>query len=134
MCGYDIACAFWKTLMESRLGPKARELSFHMIVSAFHGHAHNRGCQLNWHPLYVEGTGRADYEGCERIFHSSNDLAPGTRYATTFHRRQAIEEHFTHWDEDKYASQGLNYFFWHHWLVLPNSQGHFYSIIIVKRF
>jgi hypothetical protein len=27
-CGYDIACAFWKTLMASCLGKKAQELSF----------------------------------------------------------------------------------------------------------
>jgi hypothetical protein len=108
-CGYDIGCVFSTTLHTTRLGPKALEKRLHMIVGSFHGHAHNRGCQLDWHPLYVNGTGRADYEGCERVFHSSNDLASGTRHASKFHRLQAIEEHFKHWDEDKYAALGIGH-------------------------
>ncbi|KAG1854495.1 hypothetical protein F4604DRAFT_1883326 [Suillus subluteus] len=40
-CAYDIGCAFTKTL----------ELGFHLMVGAFHGHAHNRMCQLDWHPI-----------------------------------------------------------------------------------
>ena len=90
--------------MNSSLHEKARDAEFHMVVGAFHGHAHNRGCQVNWHPLYVEGSGRADYEGCERIFLSSNNVAPTTWHASKFHRRQAYLEHFNFWDEDKYAA------------------------------
>jgi len=78
-----------------------------MVVGSFHGHAHNRGCQVNWHPLHVKGMGHANFEGCERVFLSSNHLAPGTHHASTFHRHQAIEEHFAFWDEDKYAGIGL---------------------------
>jgi hypothetical protein len=106
-CGYDIACAFWKTLMASSLGPKARERCFQMVVGSFYGHAHNRGCQVNWHPLYVKDIGHANFEGCERIFRFSNPLAPGTRHASKFRRQQAIEEHFAFWDEDKHAGLGL---------------------------
>jgi Kyakuja-Dileera-Zisupton transposase len=105
--GYDIACAFWKTLMDSILGAKAREHGLHMVVGSFHGHAHNRGCQVNWHPLYVDGMGQADFEGCERIFESSNGQATATRHASKFHRIQAIEEHFRFWDEDKYAALSM---------------------------
>jgi hypothetical protein len=54
--------------------------------------------------LYIKGTGHSDGEGCEHVFSSSNDLARGTRHATRFHRHQAIEEHFTFWDQDKYAN------------------------------
>ncbi|KAH9952824.1 hypothetical protein BGW80DRAFT_1186765, partial [Lactifluus volemus] len=102
-CGYDIGCSFSKTLSSSSLGPRAAELCFRLVVGSFHGHAHNRACQLDWHPHHVTGMGRADFEGCERIFASSNALAPGTRHASSFHRHQAIEQHFAFWDEDKYA-------------------------------
>ncbi|TFK46595.1 hypothetical protein OE88DRAFT_1638090, partial [Heliocybe sulcata] len=101
---FDIGCTFEKTLAKSSLGPKAKTHHLRMVVGAFHGHAHNRGCQLNWHPLYVPGMGRADLEGCERIFSSSNELAATTHHASKFHRWQAIEEHYKFWDEDKYAA------------------------------
>jgi hypothetical protein len=102
--GYDIACAFFKTLMNSSLGPKARELMIRMLVGSFHGHAHNRGCQLDWHPLYVKGAGRAALENCESIFSASNAVTPGIRHASQFHWYQALEQHFAFWDEDKYAN------------------------------
>ena len=103
-CTYDIGCAFLKTLERSSLSEKVKNALFHLMVGAFHGHAHNRACQLEWHPLYIKGTGHSDGEGCEHVFASSNDLARGTRHASRFHRHQAIEEHFTFWDQDKYAN------------------------------
>lgn len=101
---YDIGCAFSKTLDSSCLGPRARELNLRMMVGAFHGHAHNRWCQIDWHPMYIEGTGHTEGEGCEHIFSSSNELARSTRHATPFHRHQTIEQHFAFWDDDKYAA------------------------------
>ncbi|KAF9231997.1 hypothetical protein BU15DRAFT_55518 [Melanogaster broomeanus] len=83
------------------------------MVGMFHGHAHNRKCQLHWHPMYIKGVGRTEGEGCEHIFSSSNDLARTTRHATAFHRHQSIEEHFEFWDADKYAS--LSNFLWNHY-------------------
>ena len=74
------------------------------MVGAFHGHAHNRLCQLSWHPMYIEGTGHTEGEGCEHVFSASNELARSTRHATRFHRHQAIEEHFAFWNEDKYEA------------------------------
>ena len=74
------------------------------MVGAFHGHTHNRTCQLSWHPLYIQGTGRTEGEGCEHVFLSSNDLARGTCHATHFHHHQSIEEHFNFWDKDKYVN------------------------------
>ena len=62
---YDIMCAFWTTLLNSSLG--AETVTFHLkgVVPAFHSHAHNRGCQVHWHPLYVEGVGLEDFEECK---------------------------------------------------------------------
>jgi Kyakuja-Dileera-Zisupton transposase len=103
-CAYDIGCAFATTLKHSSLAEKAKDASFRLMVGAFHGHAHNRLCQLSWHPLYIDGAGRTDGEGCEQVFSSSNDLARSTRHATRFHRHQSIEEHFNFWDQDKYGN------------------------------
>ncbi|KAG2353029.1 hypothetical protein BDR07DRAFT_1311527, partial [Suillus spraguei] len=74
-CAYDIGCAFTKTLANSSLGPLAQSLNLHMMVGVFHGHAHNRRCQLDWHPMYIKGTGLTEGEGCEHVFSSSNNLA-----------------------------------------------------------
>ncbi|KAI6010143.1 hypothetical protein BKA83DRAFT_4467612 [Pisolithus microcarpus] len=103
-CAYDIGCAFGTTLRNSSLGPQSEELKLRMMVGAFHGHAHNRMCQLDWHPQYIQGTGHTEGEGCEHIFAASNELARSTRHATSFHRHQAIEQHFAFWDTDKYAA------------------------------
>ncbi|KAF8545935.1 hypothetical protein OG21DRAFT_1479740 [Imleria badia] len=72
------------------------------MVGAFHGHAHNRLCQLNWHPMYIKGMGHSEGEGCKHVFSASNELARSTRHASRFHRHQAIEQHFAFWNADKY--------------------------------
>ncbi|KAG2065845.1 hypothetical protein BDR04DRAFT_1031786 [Suillus decipiens] len=77
------------------------------MVGAFHGHAHNQRCQLDWHPMYIEGTGHTEGEGCEHIFSSSNELAQSTRHANPFHRHQSIEQHFKFWDDDKYVALSI---------------------------
>ncbi|KAL6308620.1 hypothetical protein BKA93DRAFT_815267 [Sparassis latifolia] len=102
--GYDIACAFQETAHNSPLvGPRVRELKTCFGVCAFHGYAHNRLCQLSSHPLYLKGFGIKDLETMERVFSSSNSTAPVIRYATPFHWMQALDLHFTQWDEDKYT-------------------------------
>ncbi|KAI5996959.1 hypothetical protein EDD15DRAFT_2163188 [Pisolithus albus] len=97
--GYDIGCRFKTTLASSVLGERARSLNYTSLVNAFHGHAHNRLCQLDNLTTYVEGLGLEDLEGCERAFSKSNTLASSTRYASIFHRRQAIASYFEHNDE-----------------------------------
>ncbi|KAJ6552543.1 hypothetical protein B0H10DRAFT_2229907 [Mycena sp. CBHHK59/15] len=104
--GYDIMCAFFKTLQHSSLGAKTVALRLRGVVPAFHGHAHNRECQIGWHPLYVEGVGLEDFEECERTFAKSNNLASITRLSSPFHRQQQIDEHFYFHDLDKHASSG----------------------------
>jgi len=108
--GYDIMCAFFKTLSRSSLGSKTIAFQLHGVVRSFHGHAHNRGCQLRWHPMYTEGVGLEDFEECERTFCKSNELASVTRLASPYHRHQHIDEHFRFHDEDKHASSGRLFF------------------------
>ncbi|KIK13838.1 hypothetical protein PISMIDRAFT_17711 [Pisolithus microcarpus 441] len=97
--GYDIGCRFKTTLASSILGEHARSLNYTSLINAFHGHAHNRLCQLDNLTTYVEGLGLEDLEGCECAFLKSNALALSTRYASIFHRRQAIVCYFEHNDE-----------------------------------
>ena len=96
--GYDIGCRFQSTLKKSPLGTKAGERNHTSLVGAFHGHAHNRLCQLRFLATYVDGLGLEDLEGCEHFFSKSNALAGSTRYASTFHRRQSISEFCKHID------------------------------------
>ncbi|KAI6036166.1 hypothetical protein BKA83DRAFT_4040727, partial [Pisolithus microcarpus] len=72
---YDIGCAFNTTARNGALGPTIHALNLRLMVGAFHGHAHNHKCQLDWHLLYVCGTGHTKGEGCEHIFLASNTLA-----------------------------------------------------------
>lgn len=62
---YDIACGFEKSIRKSSLGAKVAQYRLRGIVPAFHGHAHNCGCQVHWHPMYIRGTGIEDFEECE---------------------------------------------------------------------
>jgi hypothetical protein len=102
--GYDIKCAFHSILQRSSLGPVVRNLGIEGVVPGFHGHAHNRLCQVQHHSKFMEGAGKEDFETCERTFSESNALAPEIRNATEFHRHQALDEHFQFTDLDKYAA------------------------------
>ncbi|KAI9566712.1 hypothetical protein HD554DRAFT_2205859 [Boletus coccyginus] len=53
---------------------------------------------LQWHPINTKG------EGCEHIFSALNELARSICHATRFHHHQAIEEHFSFWNADKYEA------------------------------
>ncbi|KAJ6608426.1 hypothetical protein B0H10DRAFT_2166582 [Mycena sp. CBHHK59/15] len=90
--GYDIMCAFFKTLLCSSLGPRVVALRLKGVVPVFHRHAKWDGTRF---------TSR-----CERTFRKSNHLASVTRLATPFHCQQQIDEHFYFHDLDKYASSG----------------------------
>jgi len=96
--GYDIGCQFAATLRNSNIGKIAEELNTQMMVGEFHGHAHDRICQLLRLGLYQRGRGLEPLEFCETFFSKSNRLATTTRYASTFHRHQAITEYFRHTD------------------------------------
>ena len=74
-----------------------------LVVNVFHGHAHNHMCQLQYHPLYLPGTGLEDFETCEHVFSSSNATAVLICHASYFHYIQYLELHFSQWDADKYA-------------------------------
>ncbi|KAJ7672036.1 hypothetical protein B0H17DRAFT_1208826 [Mycena rosella] len=96
--GYDIGRHMEATSRNSKLGPKAQEAMLKMLVGAFHGHAHNRLCQLQFLASYIEGLGLEDLEGCEQFFSESNSPARSVRYASRFHRQQDITTYIKHFD------------------------------------
>ncbi|KAJ7857422.1 hypothetical protein B0H14DRAFT_3085219 [Mycena olivaceomarginata] len=103
--GYNVGCHFGATVANSGLGDKAREKNLRCLVGSFHGHAHNRLCQLRFLATYVEGLGLEDLEGCERFFSRSNGLAKSCRYASRFHRQQEIATYARHFDSfETYAN------------------------------
>ncbi|KAJ7300345.1 hypothetical protein DFH08DRAFT_725423, partial [Mycena albidolilacea] len=96
--GYDVGCDFQTTIKKSPLAARAAQCNFRCLVGAFHGHAHNRLCQLRNLATYVLGLGCEDLEGCERFFSGSNALAKSCRYASRFHRQQEITAYVKHHD------------------------------------
>ncbi|KAJ7326440.1 hypothetical protein DFH08DRAFT_916887 [Mycena albidolilacea] len=103
--GYDVGCHFGATVENSELGEQARRNNLKCLVGSFHGHAHNRLCQLSFLATYVEGMGLEDLEGCERYFSRSNGLAKSCRYASRFHRQQEITTYAKHFDSfETYAN------------------------------
>ena len=62
--GYDIRCKFATTLKSSPLGHHATDLSYTLLIGSFHGHAHNRICQLSNLAHYIKSMGLKDLEGC----------------------------------------------------------------------
>ncbi|KIM65037.1 hypothetical protein SCLCIDRAFT_23132 [Scleroderma citrinum Foug A] len=81
----------------------ARAANMQLVVNTFHGHAHNCMCQLQYHPLYLPGTGLEDFETCGHVFSSSNATVALIRHASHYHYVQYLELHFSQWDADKYA-------------------------------
>ncbi|KAF8194493.1 hypothetical protein K438DRAFT_1588048, partial [Mycena galopus ATCC 62051] len=104
--GYDIGCKFKEMVNKHPvLGPCAREHKFRSLVGAFHGHGHNRLCQLCNLATYVSGVGLESLEFCETFFSRSNALAASTRHASVFHRQQTIINYLRHSDSaEAYAS------------------------------
>ncbi|KAJ6493862.1 hypothetical protein DFH09DRAFT_1104322 [Mycena vulgaris] len=95
---YDIGCHFGVTVDHSELGEEAREKELKCLVGSFHGHTHNRLCQLRFLATYIEGMGLKDLEGCERFFSRSNGLAKSCCYASRFHCQQEITTYVKHFD------------------------------------
>ncbi|KAF8580998.1 hypothetical protein K439DRAFT_1355366, partial [Ramaria rubella] len=102
--GYDIACSFWSTIMRNSLGPQARQLGLHMVVPAFHGHAHNQLCQLCFHIQISQGFGIKDLETCECVFLGSNAVAQLTRHSMPYHQHQFIDLFFCQWDSENFLA------------------------------
>lgn len=59
LLGYDIGCAFKKTIANSSVGPK---FEGRCTMNAMHGWSHIRPCQCDNHPLYLDHVGLSNME------------------------------------------------------------------------
>ena len=109
--GSDIGCSLSATLAACSIAQMARAVNVQLVVNTFHGHAHNHMCQLQYHPLYLPGTGLEDFETCERVFSSSNATVVLICHASHYHYVQYLELHFSQWDADKYAELSMSLLF-----------------------
>ncbi|KAJ7022152.1 hypothetical protein C8F04DRAFT_1272872 [Mycena alexandri] len=121
--GYDIGCGFSTTLWNSPLGPKALLRNFCCLVGAFHGHAHNRLCQLRFLASYILGMGLEDLEGCEHLFSKSNAMAGSVRYSSVFHRVQTIRTYFEHVDTHEAYANLSKFIVDNYWQALEILEG-----------
>ncbi|KAJ7728633.1 hypothetical protein B0H16DRAFT_1330810 [Mycena metata] len=121
--GYDVGCGSASTLFNSPLGAKALLKKFMFLVGAFHGHAHNRLCQLLYLATYVTGLGLEDLEGCERFFSKSNLMAASVRYASVFHRRQILANYFKHFDTNETYANLSKFLVNNYWQALEILEG-----------
>ena len=95
-------CVHKVTVVASSISNKAQDLRLQVAVDAFHGHAHNRLCQLSNHPLYLEGFRLEDLATCEKIFAGTNPAIRLIRHASHFHWLQFLDLQMDQWDKDKY--------------------------------
>jgi hypothetical protein len=102
--GSDIGCSFTATVSASSLGPAMKQHRLKFVVNAFHGYAHNRLCQLAFHPLYILGLGLEDLETCEHIFSSSNGVTILVWHGSYYHWLLFVDLHSNQWNDDKYAA------------------------------
>jgi hypothetical protein len=109
--GYDIGCSHKVTVAASSLSEKARALLLQLVVDAFHGHAHNRLCQLLNHPLFLKGFGLEDLATCERVFAGTNPATRLVRHASYFHWLQFLDLQMDQWDKDKYLELSKPFFY-----------------------
>lgn len=75
-------------------------------VGAWHGYAHQRPCQVSYHPRLTAQAGLEDFETCERLFSFTNGVAGVTRSATRFHRHQQLEWVIEQCNNDKLSLMG----------------------------
>ncbi|KAG8722579.1 hypothetical protein FRC09_006050 [Ceratobasidium sp. 395] len=102
---YDIACSFFKSLKRSKsLGEIFEILKSLLIVPVFHAWVHNRLCQISWHLVWQPSLGLKDFEWCERVFSSSNQVARCTRHTSQSTQHRMIKLHFRCWDSDREGS------------------------------
>ena len=112
---------------------KAQDLRLQVAVDAFHGHAHNRLCQLSNHPLFHKGFGLEDLATCERIFSGTNPVTRLIRHASHFHWLQFIDLQMDQWDNDKYLELSNCSIILIFFLLIQTTQANFFSTTINKQ-
>ncbi|EJT98079.1 hypothetical protein DACRYDRAFT_58151, partial [Dacryopinax primogenitus] len=104
--GYDISCTHLVTVLQSSIGEKAKQSRLRFFVEAFHGYAHNRRCQIHYHPCFLTSAGLEDFETCEWIFSQENQCAHLFQHGSAFHRHLTLDWFYQTWDPDHHTVLG----------------------------
>ncbi|KAJ7789709.1 hypothetical protein B0H14DRAFT_3094867 [Mycena olivaceomarginata] len=96
--------------MNLGVGYDAREKNLKCLVSSFHGHVHNRLCQLRFLATYVEGMGLEDLEGCESNYRQVLTILKTEGALQTWMRHEGVDsvDRFHEWlTEERSYLEGL---------------------------
>lgn len=106
LVGYNIGCTFGESIKTSLLASKFSSSKSQFCVAAYHGYVHNFTCQTQNHPNNIKDACLEDFEMMERLFSSSNGVAPLIQNATPFGRHLYIVLHLKQSDANKYLALG----------------------------
>ena len=105
---YDIGCAFKVTASRNPILKPLLDLKqMQFFIPAWHSWSHNCKCQLQHHPLHIEGLGLEDCKVCEHLFSYTNHGAWVLHFTMKFHWMQGIDLILQYWDSTKYANLSM---------------------------
>ncbi|KAK4053981.1 hypothetical protein OIO90_003626 [Microbotryomycetes sp. JL221] len=87
---YDIACNLTTHLDKRKLLADERP-RFDLALGAFHAYAHKWACQVAFAPRYLDGFGKSNGEGCERVWSQMRRICGLNREASASLRLTNIE-------------------------------------------
>lgn len=87
---YDVGCSFCQTVKNSALSDMVTSGRVKIMCDSLHAIGHDRKCQLQFNPRFIDGTGTEDSQQAERFFSYLNRLAGSIRGSSAFFRTQRI--------------------------------------------
>ncbi|KAJ7352108.1 hypothetical protein DFH08DRAFT_956919 [Mycena albidolilacea] len=112
MVSYDIACQWWKLLMERmiELPPLVRCLLIMpliaFVIPKMQIKGHIPECGILYSLSLIPGSGQTDGEGIERPWANIGGIASSTRIMGPGARHDTIDDHWGHWNWQKLVSLG----------------------------
>ncbi|KAJ7149525.1 hypothetical protein C8R43DRAFT_1128520 [Mycena crocata] len=108
---YDITCQ-WRVNLLKRMAdiPEHLRLKSDVVIQyglpVWHAAAHESSCQVQNSLTYLDGVGRTDGEGIERVWSGLNPLAWATKEMGAGARHDALEDRIDHHNWEKNINQG----------------------------
>jgi hypothetical protein len=113
MVSYDIACQWWKHLMEwmIELPPLVRCLLIMpliaFVIPKMHIKGHIPECGILYSLSLIPGSGQTNSEGIERPWANIGGIASSTQIMGPGARHDTIDDHWGHWNWQKLVSLGM---------------------------
>jgi hypothetical protein len=110
---YDIVCQWIKHLLErlAKLPPAIRPTvgSLEVVIPKLHALSHNPPCPTDYSFNYLEGVGRTDGEGIERVHSMSGPLCASTKQMGPGYRHDNMDAHWLFWNWQKIVGMGKSH-------------------------